>query len=137
MSHFERWCQLMGVQRLPASPSDIALFIGHTGLSPSLLQQELAAIDDAHAELGYAEPCKGRVVSDALHKLHSQPPPRSWPKEEHHFFRALPWSVQTIIARREAERDKATSKSQSELAEQRKRLERTEKELRNDNSKAA
>jgi hypothetical protein len=127
----------MGRQKLPASPADIATFIGQTGLSASLLQEEMAAIDDAHEELGYAPPAKARVVADALHKLHSQPPPRSWSKEELPFFRALPWNVQAIIARREADRDRAFNKAMNVAAEQRKKLERMEKELKSEKANAA
>jgi hypothetical protein len=117
----------MGRQRLPAIPADIATFIGQTGLSVSMLQEEMAAIDDAHFELGYAEPCKGRVVSDALHKLHSQPPPRSWAKEEWPVFRALPWAVQKAIVKREEQRDKALNRAHNEAAELRKKFEQIEK----------
>ena len=131
MSMFTRWCQLRGVSHLPAVPSVVAKFVEESALSPALLQAELTEIDDAHEELNYAPPGKARVVNDAVHRLHSIAPPRSWAKEELPLFRGLPYFVAQIIVRRETERDKALSRALNEAAELRKKRES------NDNKTAA
>ena len=121
MSRFERWCSFNGSIALPASPSIVAAFIAdHDGLDTSTLWAEIAALDQQHEELGYAPPGRSTVAIAAFNNIHHVEPPRSWSKDEKHLFTVLPWAIQLVLARREADRDKALNRIQNEAANKRK-----------------
>jgi hypothetical protein len=52
-------------------------------------------------------------------------PPNSWSREDKELFRGLPPEAQSVIARRESERDRAFTQKSQEIAEHRKALEST------------
>jgi hypothetical protein len=125
MSRFERFCQLTGQHPLPASPVTVAAFIAeHGGLDAPTLFAEVAAIDQAHEALGYSPPGRSTIAIAAFNQVHPVEAPHGWREDERQFFACLPWGVQAVLARREAERDRGLQKMQRELAEQRKAVER-------------
>ena len=116
-SRFEKWCTINGQHPLPTSPNVLAAFIAdHGGLDTPTLYAEVTAIDEAHEMLGYCPPGRSTIATAAFNQLHPVDPPRSWSVDDRHLFALLPWGVQTILVRREAERDRALNRLQSETA---------------------
>jgi hypothetical protein len=61
-------------------------------------------IGAAHVARGLADPCATYPVPAMLNKIAAINPPRSWSKAEQRRFRSLPYSLQTYVCKREAER---------------------------------
>jgi hypothetical protein len=124
--HFEAWAQFVGVRHLPCSPLDLARYIlTNQDLSPELLFASVQSVDEKHEQLGYSPPGKSQIALEAFSKAHPIPMPRSWRAEEREMFALLPWSIKSIVARREAERDAALSKAQNDAAQWRKLKEKS------------
>jgi hypothetical protein len=121
--HFEAWAQFVGVRHLPCTPLDLARYIMTCqDLSPELLFASVQSVDEKHEQLGYSSPGKSQIALEAFSRAH--PVPMSWRAEEREMFALLPWSIKSIVARREAERDAALSKAQNDASRWRKHQER-------------
>ncbi|MEH2508936.1 hypothetical protein V1291_000290 [Nitrobacteraceae bacterium AZCC 1564] len=118
ISAFAAWCEMMNVRSCPARPAVLAGFI--VDLSASMpaadLVQAAADIADWHLLFGLANPAATPIVLAALDEIATVEPPRSWPKEQKHRFRALPHDLQVYIAKREKERDLALRRAQNTAA---------------------
>ncbi|MCP2219922.1 MULTISPECIES: hypothetical protein [Bradyrhizobium] len=115
MTRFHNWCRLMGHHPLPAAPLTVAAFIGDQGgLKPDLLSAEVAAIDEQHQALGYAPPGRSDVALKAFAAVHPVEPPRSWANEEKERFLRLPYDLQLVVSRREADREKELKRTYGE-----------------------
>ncbi len=118
---FAAWCEMMNVRSCPARPAVLAGFI--VELSRTIPAADLikaaADIADWHLLFGLANPSATPIVLAALDKIATIDPPRSWPKEQKHRFRALPHDLQVYVAKREKERDRALRRAQNAAASQR------------------
>ncbi|MCS3517070.1 hypothetical protein [Bradyrhizobium elkanii] len=115
MTRFHNWCRLMGHHPLPAAPLTVAAFIGDQGgLKPDLLSAEVAAIDEQHQALGYAPPGRSDVALKAFAAVHPVEPPRSWTNAEKQRFLQLPYDLQLVMSRREADREKELKRTYGE-----------------------
>lgn len=115
MTRFQNWCRLMGHHHLPAAPLAVAAFIGDQGgLKPDLLSEEVAAIDEQHQALGYAPPGRSDVALKAFAAVHPVEPPRSWTNAEKERFLQLPYDLQLVMSRREADREKELKRTYGE-----------------------
>lgn len=126
ISAFAAWCEMMNVRSCPARPAVLAGFI--VDLSATLPSADLvkaaADIADWHLLFGLANPSATPIVIAALDEIAKVEPPRSWPKEQRHRFRALPHDLQVYIARREKERDRVVRRAQNAAShDKRKRIE--------------
>lgn len=124
ISAFAAWCEMMNVRSCPARPAVLAGFI--VELSRTIPATDLikaaADIADWHLLFGLANPSATPIVLAALDRIAAIDPPRSWPKEQKHRFRALPHDLQVYIAKREKERDRAVRRAQNSAASQRTNL---------------
>jgi hypothetical protein len=115
---FAAWCEMMNVRSCPARPAVLAGFI--VDLSATMPSADLikaaADIADWHLLFGLANPAATPIVLAALDEIAKVEPPRSWPKEQKHRFRALPHDLQVYVAKREKERDLALRRAQNTAA---------------------
>lgn len=68
-AQFERWCEVRGLQSLPAAPETVALYLSDradTGSKTSSLRRYLAAISQAHKMAGLETPRSSTVVSEVI-----------------------------------------------------------------------
>jgi len=118
ISAFSAWCEMMNVRSCPARPAVLAGFI--VELSRTIPAADLikaaADIADWHLLFGLANPAATPIVLAALDDIATVEPPRSWPKEQKHRFRALPHDLQIYIAKREKERDRVLRRAQNAVA---------------------
>jgi hypothetical protein len=77
-----------------------------------ILERLVAQIGAAHIAAGLADPSASYPVPQTMNKIAAINPPRSWSKEEWPKFRALPYSLQTYILKREADRDRELKRCQ-------------------------
>lgn len=121
ISAFAAWCEMMNVRSCPARPAVLAGFIVELSRTIPAADLVKAATDiaDWHLLFGLANPSATPIVLAALDKIATVDPPRSWPKEQKHRFRALPHDLQVYIAKREKERDRALRRAQNTAASQR------------------
>jgi hypothetical protein len=111
---FAEWCAGRQVSALPTRPATVALFVHqnrHFGLQA--LVELVDQISAAHVARGLADPCTTYPVPAMLNKIAAINPPRSWSKAEQQRFRSLPYSLQTHVVKREAERDRELKRCQS------------------------
>jgi hypothetical protein len=116
-----RWCEIQRVRALPSRPTTIAAFLQgqkDRGIQPL---ETLLAIEALHLFAGYANPVATPVVRSMIEGAPVDPP-RSWSKVEKEEHQLLPLHMQTVIARREQDRERSLRTSQNKLAEERKRL---------------
>ncbi len=68
---FQKWCELVGDQSLPALPETLAEYIAakRSELQPSTLQRHMASIAQAHRLAGYQSPTESELVRTALQGL--------------------------------------------------------------------
>lgn len=121
MTMWERYCALNGHSAVPASPTMIARFIAE--LAPLGIDQVWSAvleISRAHYCIGLPDPTVSAPVTIEINKISGISPPRSWPHEERIRFASLPYDIQIIISKREADRDKQIRHMQNEFAQLRK-----------------
>jgi hypothetical protein len=124
MNTWKNWCALRGEQPIPASPTIIANFIkdiaplGIDRVWPAVLE-----ISRAHYTVGLPDPVSSYPVTQAMNDLAKIPPPRSWPAEERLRFLTLPFDLQRIISKREADRDRQIRHMQNEFAQLKKEAE--------------
>ncbi|MCW2130188.1 hypothetical protein M2226_008932 [Bradyrhizobium elkanii] len=124
MTRFLTWCALMNHHHLPATPFVVAAFIGDNGgLRPEELSAEVAAIDEQHQALGYAPPGRSDVALKAFNAVHPVDPPRSWTNAEKERFHQLPYDLQLVVSRREADREKELRRAQGECGRAKQELE--------------
>jgi hypothetical protein len=115
MNEWRRWCEVNGRSPAPAAPADIAAFVEDIAeLGIERVWPIIQSISAAHAQFGLADPTRTSRVSLAINAVSKIEPPRSWPKEEHELFLQLPYDVQKVVLRREAERDRQVRKVQNE-----------------------
>src|SRR5262249_6286910 len=112
---FRAWCEERGVCALPARPAAVSLFImQHRDEGLGLLEQLGGQIGAAHIGAGLADPSASYPVPQTMNKIAAINPPRSWSKEEWPKFRSLPYSLQTYVCKREADRDRELKRCQSD-----------------------
>ena len=107
MKMFEAWCNLRGEKAIPASPTIIARFIAD--ISPMGIDRVWPAILEisrAHYIIGLPDSTQSFPVASAINELSKLSPPRSWPAAEKLRFATLPYDIQLVISKREADRDK-------------------------------
>ena len=122
----EAFCHYHGIPCLPAQPGTLSGYIAACAdLTPDLVFSELQRCDEQHAALGYSEPAKSSYVTEAFSKVFKVKAPRSWPAAEQRAFMLLPYNIQMIVLRREAERDRALSQCQNDAAQWRKLKEKS------------
>jgi hypothetical protein len=118
MNLFERWCVLNGQKPFGASPETVARFV--SDIAPMGIGEVWDAVQEvsrAHYMHGLPDPTLGGPVAAAINDIAKIDSPRSWPKEDQLRFRTLPYDMQLIIGKREADRDKQIRHLQNELAQ--------------------
>jgi hypothetical protein len=124
MSMWEKWCSLRGESAIPASPTIIARFIkdvapmGIDRVWPAVLE-----ISRAHYTIALPDPTFSYPVTTAINALSKLDPPRSWPAQEKARFLTLPYDIQSILAKRQADADRQVRRLQNEVATLKKELE--------------
>ena len=114
---FTKWCELNGVSPCPAAPADVAKFVSDcAALGIERLWPAVQDISKLHVSVGLADPTLGGVVASAISDLGGIEPPRSWPGDRKVRFKSLPYDLQTYVAAREAQREKALRRAQNEAA---------------------
>lgn len=83
-AHFTAWCQMAGLQALPADPATLALYLtAHAGsLKVSTLQRRMASISQAHKAEGQPSPVGTPAVAavwGGIARKHACPPVRKTP----------------------------------------------------------
>jgi hypothetical protein len=125
---FRKWCDEQGLPWRPASPAAIAKWVlQHTKFGN--VMEEVRSISAAHTTTGLPDPCGSWQVSEALCRITTVQPPRSWPKAEQAVFLSLPPDLQKYLIPREKERDIAVKRAQNEAADARKETEALRKQL--------
>jgi hypothetical protein len=120
---FARWCALNDVPACPAAPAVVARFVADCApLGIELLWRAIQDISRMHVAAGLADPTLGGVVAGSISDLAGVEPPRSWPAERRRSFRSLPYDLQTYVADREAQRERALRRAQNEAAGARRQL---------------
>jgi len=128
MQMFEKWCALRGEKAIPASPTIIARFIadvapmGIDRVWPAVLE-----ISRAHYIIGLPDSTQSFPVASAINELSKLAPPHSWPAAEKLRFMTLPYDIQLVISKREADRDREVKRMHSEFA----KLEKESKDAAN------
>jgi hypothetical protein len=124
---FENWCALRNAPAFPARPADIADFVSDCApLGIAKVWPAIVEISRAHTRAGLADPTLGGWVASAINEVAKVEPPRSWPGDQKHRFRELPYDLQVFVAAREADRDKAVRRAQNDAAAPR-QIEKKEK----------
>jgi hypothetical protein len=107
MTMWGKWCSLHGHQPMPASPTMIARFIAELApLGISEVWPAVLEISRAHYCIGLPDPTVSAPVVTEINKISGISPPRSWPAEDQIRFRTLPYDLQLIVSKREADRDR-------------------------------
>jgi hypothetical protein len=124
LAPFLEWCTAQRVRPLPARPASVAAFLQHQrdrGVSKETISATLAAIEGMHTAANWGSPIASPLVriTTAASTIEA---PRSWAKEEKQLFMQLPVEIQSVVARREREREKVLRQSQNSTAEYRKLL---------------
>lgn len=127
LQSFTQFCLAHSVPHLPAKPATLAAFILaqiESGVKPELIRSIVSAVETLHDRNLCANPSAHSLVRFALDKLKPVSPPRSWTGEEQALFVALPPEIQSVISRREANREKDLRNKQNQLAEEIKKAKR-------------
>ena len=116
---FVQWCEGQKVRALPARPASVAAFAQYQqdrGVAKEKVAATLSAIEALHNAAALANPIATplvRVVTAAS----TIEPPRSWTKDEKHLFSGLPVEIQSVVARRERDRETQVRRMHNELAD--------------------
>jgi hypothetical protein len=125
LQSFKNFCLANAVPFLPARPATVCAYV-ITEISrdakAASIRQMVAAIDVLHDNNGFAPPGASSLVRFALGKLKPVDPPRSWTKDEMAMFTTLPAEIQSVIHRRDKDREKYVRNEQNKLAQERKEL---------------
>jgi len=121
---FLRWCEAQRVRSLPAKPVSVAAFVRYQqdrGVPRPMISESLEAIEALHDAASQANPVATPIVrtTTAASTIEA---PRSWTKSEQLLFTGLPPEVQSVIVRRESDRERTLRRAQNELAETKKLL---------------
>jgi hypothetical protein len=86
-----------------------------------MISESLEAIEAMHFAAALGNPVATPIVrtTTAASTIEA---PRSWTKDEKLLFTGLPPEIQTVIVRRENDRERVMRRAQNELAELKKRL---------------
>src|SRR5262245_60732453 len=121
---FLAWCEQQKVRACPARPTSVAAYVQYQqdqGISRQLIAERLEAIADLHNAAATGNPCATPVVR-AVTGGSTIEAPRSWDRESKIAFAELPVEIQSVIARREQDRETTLRRGQNELAEMKKLL---------------
>lgn len=114
---WENWCQFNGVAPVPVSPAIVVEFINDCSeLGVDAIAAALKQVSASHVSRQLADPTAGGIVASAMNQLAKIDPPRSWTQDRKVMFSALPYDLQSYIAEREKQRDKAVRNAQNEAA---------------------
>ena len=116
---FVRWCNERGARYCPSKPATVAAFVLTEKMDADHLLRCLEAVAATHNEHRLANPVATAIVARALERVITVEPPRSWPKDDKAAFLLLPADIQSIIARRERERDRWLRHAQTDAAKKR------------------
>lgn len=120
---FERWCLINNHQPFGASPAIVTKFVNDIApMGIAAVWEAVQEVARMHYTHGLSSPCDGGPVAAAINELAGIAPPRSWPRDEQIRFKSLPYDMQLIISKREADRDKEIRRLQQEFAALRKGL---------------
>jgi hypothetical protein len=116
---FIEWATSANVRYCPALPTTVGAFIlaqSAARIPEKLILATVAAIECLHDSVGLPSPCATTPARFALSKLSAIPAPRSWDKQGQLLFAGLPLEVQSIIANREADRERTLRRGQNQYA---------------------
>jgi hypothetical protein len=121
---FLKWCEGSRVRALPAKPACVAAFAQYQqdlGVPKEKISATLSAIEALHIAASLANPIATPLVRTTT-AASTIEPPRSWTKDEKQVFTQLPVEIQSVVARREKDRETQIRRAQNELAETKKLL---------------
>jgi hypothetical protein len=117
MRMFQDWCALNNEKAHQATPALVARFVRDIApMGISKVWREVQDVSRSFYVLGLADPTLGGPVAAAVNEISKIPAPRSWPAEEKARFLTLPFDIQSIILKRETDRDKQIRHMQNEFA---------------------
>jgi hypothetical protein len=120
---FARWCELSGASFCPATPAMVARFVADcAALGIARLWPAVQEISRLHVSAGLADPTRGETVAQAISDVARIDPPRSWPGEQKHKFKLLPYDIQAFVAAHEQQREKALRRAQNAAAATRREI---------------
>lgn len=120
---FLHWCDLKGVRPIPISPAAIAGFVVESQpLGIDKIAASLAAISQAYASRGLADPTAGGPVAAAINRIAPVTPPRSWKADAKEAFKTFSHDLQVYLADHETQRENTLRKAQNEAATARNEL---------------
>lgn len=104
---FLNWCRLKRVRSLPASPTDLAMFVIECEtFGIDTLAAAVGAVGSAHRSRGLADPTSGFPVSVALNRIAKIDLPKGWAEAERKDWDSLPYQLQRRLSERQEGRDK-------------------------------
>jgi hypothetical protein len=115
---FLEWAAAQRIRALPARPTSVAAYVQYQqdqGISRQLIAERLEAIEELHFAAALANPCATPVVRTTTGGSTIEAP-RSWRGDEKLSFYELPIEIQTVVARREQDRETQLRRGQNELA---------------------
>jgi hypothetical protein len=128
LAPFLQWTTEKSCRYAPAKSFVVAAFVidqASTGASTGAILARVNAISILHDRHSLADPTATTVVRAVLADVVAAPaPPRSWTKSEKQMFTGLPVAAQSVIARREADRETQMRRAQNEAGELRNALKR-------------
>jgi hypothetical protein len=123
LATFRSWCRENGVRHCPAQPEAVAQFVlDHAAAGLEMLADAVAAISEAHSQLGLANPTATWMVANAMQRIGDVEPPRSWPKAFRGQFAELSVRLKRYIAKHDAERERVLRRAQNEAAQAKRAL---------------
>jgi hypothetical protein len=116
---FLDFCARQRVRSLPCRPTSLAAYLQwekdrHT--PKEKISATLSAVEQLHNAANWGNPIATPLVRVTT-AASTIEPPRSWPKEEKQLFTELPVEIQSVLARREQDREKTMRRAQNEAAE--------------------
>ena len=115
------WCEQQRVRSCPTSVAAYVRYQQDQGVSRQLIAERLEAIEAMHTAASLANPI-ATVVVRVTTGASTIDAPRSWPKDSKLQFAELPVEIQSVIARREHQREVELRRMQNELADLKKLL---------------
>ena len=123
---FLQWCQQQKVKAVPARPTTCAAYAQYQqdqGVDRQLIAERLEAIAALHEAASLGNPTATSVVRMVTGGSTIEAP-RSWTGDEKQLFKELPPEIQTVVARREANRERVMRQAQNEAGDLRQALKR-------------
>jgi hypothetical protein len=123
---FLAWCSEQKVMACPARPTSVAAYCQHQqdlGVGRQLIAERLEAIEALHNAASLGNPCATPVVRTVTGGS-TIAVPRSWTGDEKQLFKQLPPEIQSVVARREADREREMRQAQNEAGDLRQELKR-------------